>query len=161
MLKRNRGFTLLELMIVVVIVAILAAVALPSYNDYVLRGYITQATNTLSADRIAMEQFYQDNRAYTTTGAFTTPCGGGGQNDVTTAILNAFTITCVITTPAGQPANSGYTITATGGKIKSTTNFVYTIAQDGSQVTTNLGGTWAPVPAPNTCWVIKKGQTCT
>src|SRR5579864_6901524 len=69
----TRGFKLIELMITVAIVAILAAIALPSYRDYVLRGQITQATNALSTLRANMERQYQDNRQYTTQGTFVSP----------------------------------------------------------------------------------------
>jgi prepilin-type N-terminal cleavage/methylation domain-containing protein len=158
MSNRGRGFTLIELMIVVAIIGILASLAVPAYQDYILRGRIVEATNALSADRILMEQFYQDNRSYATTGAFATPCGGGGANDFTTQVLTAFTVTCAINVVLGVP-NAGYTITATGGKITPTTNFKYTIDQTGTQTTT-VGNQWLPQPVPNTCWVIKKGQQC-
>ncbi len=49
----NAGFTLIELMIAVAVVAILAAVALPSYQDYVRRGNIPEATSALGQGRIA------------------------------------------------------------------------------------------------------------
>ncbi len=70
---RPRGFTLIELMITVAIVAILAAIALPSYRDYILRGQVVDATNGLAGMRADMERFFQDNRTYATTGTFTTP----------------------------------------------------------------------------------------
>jgi hypothetical protein len=54
----------------------------------------------------------------------------------------------------------GYTITATGGKIPSTTGFKYTIDNFGNQTTT-YGTVWGGgSPTPNTCWVMKQGQTC-
>jgi type IV pilus assembly protein PilE len=61
---RSRGFTLIELMITVVVIGILAAVAYPSYTDYIRRGKISQATSELSAMRVRLEQYYQDNRNY-------------------------------------------------------------------------------------------------
>ena len=55
-MKRSRGFTLIELMITVAIIAILAAVAIPSYGEYVRRGRVTEAVRALSGMRVKMEQ---------------------------------------------------------------------------------------------------------
>ena len=54
----RRGFTLIELMVVVAIVAILAVVAMPAYTDYIVRGKIPDATSRLSAMQVQMEQFF-------------------------------------------------------------------------------------------------------
>ena len=56
----DRGFTLIELMITVAIIAILAAVALPAYSTYVTRARITDAVKGLSEMRLKMEQYFQD-----------------------------------------------------------------------------------------------------
>src|SRR5437763_3189016 len=56
------GFTLLELMIVVAIVAVLASIALPNYSDYVKRGKIMEATTGLSDFRQRYEQYFLDTR---------------------------------------------------------------------------------------------------
>ena len=61
---RMRGFTLLEMMIVVAIVGILAAIAIPNYSDYVKRGKIIEATQRLSEARTKLEQWFLDNRTY-------------------------------------------------------------------------------------------------
>ena len=55
---------MIEVMIVVAIVAILAAIALPNYADYVKRGKIIEATSALSDLRTRYEQFFLDNRTY-------------------------------------------------------------------------------------------------
>ena len=59
-----RGFTLIEVMITVAVVAILAAVALPQYRDYVTRGRIPEATSRLATLQVQAEQYFQDNRTY-------------------------------------------------------------------------------------------------
>ena len=79
-MRGQRGFTLIELMIVIAVIAILAAIALPSYNDYIRRGKIAEGTSGLADLRVKMEQWYQDNRTYvggpctTTSRYFTFAC---------------------------------------------------------------------------------------
>jgi type IV pilus assembly protein PilE len=62
--RRAAGFTLIEVMVVVAIVGILAAIAYPSYQTFIQRGKIIDATNKLSDFRVKMEQWFQDNRTY-------------------------------------------------------------------------------------------------
>lgn len=142
--RQARGFTLIELMIAVAIVAILAMVALPSYRDYIIRGRLVDATNTLSATRARMEQHFQDNRTYNTVGTFTAPC-------LTSQTVKEFAIVC-----GAAPTATAYTITATGSG--STAGFVFTINQDGTQRTTGLPAGWGT--APRNCWVMRKADTC-
>ena len=68
------GFSLIELMIVVAIAGILAAIAFPSYNNYVLRGKRAEGRNALLDLAARQERFYSDNNQYTGT------LGTGGLN---------------------------------------------------------------------------------
>lgn len=141
-----RGFTLIEVMITVAIVAILAAVALPAYTDYVLRGRLVDATNGLATLRAKMEQHYQDNRTYLTSGTSTSPCASSTSS-------GTFTITCPTLT------TTGYVLTATGSGT--TAGFVYTMDHNGNQATTGLPSAWGSIPSSGyACWITKKGGTC-
>ena len=70
--RKERGFTLIELMIAVAIVGLLAAIAYPSYTQYVRRGKIVEGLGELAALRVRLEQYYQDNRDY---GSSASGCG--------------------------------------------------------------------------------------
>lgn len=61
----KKGFTLLELMITVAIIGILAAVAYPSYIDYVAKGARAEGLTALLKATNLQEQYYLDNRVYT------------------------------------------------------------------------------------------------
>jgi type IV pilus assembly protein PilE len=137
--QRVRGFTLIELMIVVAIVAILSAIALPAYRDYVLRGQLTDARSQLSVWAARMEQFYQDNRNYGTSGG---ACGA------TIANTQYFTYGC---------ANTGqaFTLTATG--TGSTAGFSYTINQISARSST-VSAAWGG--STYACWIGRRGEAC-
>ena len=137
-----RGFTLIEVMIVVAIITILAAVAIPSYRDYILRGQLVDATTLLAGTRADMERYYQDNRKYTAVGAFTPPCVKSQGN---------FDLTCSVLT------DTTFTLLATGKN--GAVGFSYSIDQQDNRLTVSTGNSW-PMPAPNTCWAVKRGQSC-
>ena len=64
MKKIQQGFTLIELMIVVAIIGILAAVALPAYQDYTTRSKITEVNLQVGACKNAVSEFLQANNAF-------------------------------------------------------------------------------------------------
>lgn len=141
--KASLGFTLIELMIVVSIVAILAGIALPSYNDYIKRSRIAEMTSTLSDMRVKMEQYFQDNRGYT--GACT-----AGTVAPPPANTSFFQFACNI------PDANTYTVTATG--IGSMVGFQYTIDQANTRRTVTVGSGWGG--GGSTCWVLSRGGNC-
>ncbi len=135
---KAKGFTLLELLTVVAIIGILAAIAYPAYNDYITRSKIAEATSALSDGRIKMEQFFQDNRTY----------DGGPAPAATTNFTYA----------AGNLSNTTYTLTATG--IGAMAGFTYTINQTNTRQTTAAPTGWAAAAMPAACWITRKGGAC-
>lgn len=65
-MKKHKGFTLIELMITIVIVAILASIAIPSYREYVIRGNRTAAQAVMMEIATRQQQFFVANRTYAT-----------------------------------------------------------------------------------------------
>jgi type IV pilus assembly protein PilE len=154
---RAAGFTLIELMIAVAIVAVLASIAYPSYRNYVLRGQVIQATNGLSAVSANMERYFQDNRQYNSVVAGQAPMSPcDTANNPYPIPYGTFTIACSFT---GNTATTpSFKLTATGSLA--TSGFIYTIDQAGTQGSTV--GTPAPSAWQITCtssWETKAG-TC-
>ena len=138
--KTNAGVTLIELMITVAVIGILSAIAIPAYQDYVKRGNIPDATSTLAAKRVRLEQYFQDNRKYT----------GAPECDNDTTSGKYFDFQCAVET------DTTYTLKATGKG--SMAGFEYSIdhKNDKSTAITGVSG-WT---GNGSCWVTKKGGQC-
>jgi type IV pilus assembly protein PilE len=134
--QKQKGFTLIELMIAVVVIGILSAIAYPSYTAYLTRGRIAAATGGLSNWKVQMNQFYMDTKAYDGS-------KGGVQPIAPTSQYFDFTI------PSSTPTS--YMLVATGkGPM---VGFTYTIDQASTKTSTNPWGI-----AGFTCWITKQGD---
>jgi type IV pilus assembly protein PilE len=130
--RRQRGVTLIELMIVVVIAAILASIAIPSYRSYVLRTHRTEARTALMALAAGQEKFYVQNNRYADTAELEdAPPGGLGLPDTTEN--GWYTIAIVDGDAEGYSA----TATATGGQSEDTHCASFSIDQAGVKDATN------------------------
>jgi type IV pilus assembly protein PilE len=136
------------MLIVLAIMGILFAVALPNYTNYMRRSKLVEASGILSDIRTRLEQYYQDNRAYGPTAA--TTCGVTPPTALNTAPWNNkyFTVTCV-TANAGQ----NYTLTATGQS--DVTGYVYTLTDANLRGTTTFAST---AQVGKACWLVNGGE---
>ncbi|MBA1229954.1 type IV pilin protein [Pseudomonas viridiflava] len=98
----SKGFTLIELMIVVAIVGILAAVAYPSYTEYVKRSHRAEIASLLSEQTQALERFYSRNRTY-----MNAPGLSAGNSFYTIAIAPTATDFTLTATPIGTSMMNG------------------------------------------------------
>jgi type IV pilus assembly protein PilE len=142
-MRHAKGFTLIEAMIVVAIVAILGAIAVPGYNNYVMRSKISEAVANLSDMRVKMEQYFLDHRTYV--GA----CAAG-----TVAPLPSgkyFTYACPTLTA------TTYTITATGSASQAMGGFTYQIDHQNQRQTIAVPAGWT---ASLSCWTLRNDGSC-
>jgi type IV pilus assembly protein PilE len=126
-------------MVVVAIIGILSAIALPSYRNYVIRGKIPDATSTLSLKAVKLEQYFQDNKTYVDAPDCAT--------DSTTS--KYFTFKC------SASSATAYTLGATGAG--SMDGFIFTIDQTSAKKTTTVPSGWA---TNTSCWVSNTGGSC-
>jgi type IV pilus assembly protein PilE len=140
---RMRGVTLIELMIVIIVVAILAAVAIPSYRNYVLRAHRVEAKTALLNLAAAQEKFYLVNNTYAANGVLSTapPAGLGlpatSENGWYTIAIAA----------GANAATFSATATATGTQTEDEDCATFTINAQGVKSATRSGG-----GASTVCW---------
>jgi type IV pilus assembly protein PilE len=136
--QRIRGFTLIEIMITVAILAIVASVALPSYRAYIERSRLPAALDALNAIAAKMEQVFQDRNDGT--------YGPGPTCNIALGQAQDFVLSCT-------PSGATFIATATGtGRM---TGYSYTVKETGLRQTTSH-----PKGANATCWTTKGGSAC-
>ena len=116
-MKKQQGFTLIELMIVVAIIGILAAVALPAYQDYTIRAKISEAIGFASAAKTAVSEHVMSQDAWPTAnsiaGLATSISSGVVQSVAVSGTATAGTITITLSA-AGLGEASGTVFTLVG-----------------------------------------------
>lgn len=112
MRKIQQGFTLIELMIVVAIIGILAAVALPAYQDYTVRAKVSEVILAASGMKTDVAEWYQSKAALPSAGSVVS---GTSSQYVTSVVWTGTQIRA--TASALEPKISGQTITLTANVV--------------------------------------------
>lgn len=134
----QKGFSLVELMIVVAIIGILVAIAVPNYAEYTIRGMIPEGTAELSNRRIRMEQYFQDRGTYV---------GAPACTDASPTA--SFTFSCT------AESATAYTLQASGAGPMA--NFTFSINQTGAKSSATSQSGWT---GNATCWITRKSGAC-
>lgn len=139
MKQRQGGVTLIELMIVVVVLAIVASIAVPSYRQYMIRSNRTEGTAALLQLRIAQEKFFLQNGRYATAAEIDDAPPGGLGLPLATA-HGYYTVDFL---PGATTTSYTARVTAAGGQVDDSTCPTLTITESG------IRGAGGPV---DVCW---------
>ncbi|MDT8387671.1 MAG: pilin [Thiogranum sp.] len=124
MKKMQQGFTLIELMIVVAIIGILAAIAIPAYSDYIARSQATEAVTLMSGAKTPVSEYFADKGSWPTGASF---------NEVVTQQDGKY-----VQSMTGAAGGLGFLVTAT----MRTTDVSSLIQGQSVQLTTANGNRW-------------------
>ena len=149
----TQGFTLIELVITMVIVAILASIAIPAYNSYILKSHRTEAKTALLDMASLEERYFTTQNVYSTAATDLGYSGwpavvGSGYYEIQAAdvvVTPATAPTALV--PAGVPASFTITAVPVPGNMQTqdTTCTSFTISSTGAQTAT-------PAANASTCW---------
>ena len=151
-MKRSTGFSLIELVVAMLIAAILAAIAIPSYSNYVRKAHRTDAKNALLDLASLEERFFSTNNTYSSTwsdlgysGASAVTIGNGYY---TVAVPTVVAATAPTATTVGVPATYTLVATAINDQLKDTTCRTYTVNSIGTRTATDASS----VDSTANCW---------
>lgn len=144
-MKNNKGFTLIELMIVVAIIGILAAIAVPAYQDYITRAQVAEAVYLGSGMKTTLSDYGWNHASWPT--QFVEPTVAPLSGQINAVLVGKYSEMASTVTGAYP---SGYiTMTMTTGKASGQTIFFETA--DGAATWTCTPGTLNAKYRPNAC----------
>ena len=134
----------MELAIVLTVIAVLAAIAVPSYVQHLQRARLAEALTRLADHRVRMEQYFLDNRRYDD------GTGGCGAPASTATPSDRFALECTATA-------TSFTLAAVGVAGRDMQEFAYTVDEANNRRTPSLPAGWR---TSDVCWVVRHDGSC-